>query len=74
MKGNFSIERTWSLRHLLDLERSKATQLNLVSAIVHNFPGTNLQLLYKVSSLYIPIGDRQALSSNSGEANAEINV
>lgn len=75
MRGNLSMKRTWSLlRHLLDPERSKTTQINRLSAIVHNFQGTNQQLLNKIRSLYIPVGDRQVLPSYSGAANAELDA
>lgn len=75
MKGNLSMKRTWSLlRHLLDPERSKTAQMNRLSTIAHNYPGTNQQLLNKVRSLYIPVGDRQDLPSYSGAANTELDA
>lgn len=75
MKGHLSMKRTWSiLRHLLDPERSKTSQINRLTAIAHNFPGTNQQLIDAAKSLYIPKGEKLDLPLYQGTANPELDA
>lgn len=75
MHGNLSMKRTWSLlKHLLDPSRSKTEQNNRLTSIVHNFPGTNEELIDKLSFLYIPTGANYPLPPYKGPKNVDLDA